>query len=75
MRKQILDFFEFQGYAFDEQGNLILDDIDSIEFVNLIIAMEEEFEVEIPDEFLIIDSIASIGAIESILQYAMEIKI
>lgn len=74
MREQIVDFFELQGYNFDNNGNLMLEEIDSIEFINLIIALEEEFQVEIPDELLLIDSISSIQAIESIIQYAKEIK-
>lgn len=74
MREHISNFFELQGYDFDEQGNLMVDDIDSIEFINLIISLEEEFHVEIPDDLLLIDSIASIDAIESTIQFAKEIK-
>ena len=75
MREHISNFFELQGYDFDEQGNLMVDDLDSIEFINLIISLEEQFNIEIPDDLLLIDSIASIDAIESVIQLAKERKL
>lgn len=42
-------------------------DIDSITFIRLIIALEEAFEVEIPDEYLLMTQLNTVRKIQQVL--------
>lgn len=41
-----------EQYGIDINSNTALEDMESIEFVSMIIEIEEEFNITIPDEFL-----------------------
>lgn len=52
---------------FEVNPNGLLNHIDSLSIINCIIALEEEFSLEIDDEFLIYDNFLSIDKIDCII--------
>jgi acyl carrier protein len=44
--------------------------MDSISFIRIIVSLEEEFELEIPDEFLIITEMNTVNKINNVLMSA-----
>ena len=53
------------------------EDIDSIQLISIIVEIEEEFEIEIPDEYLVVDFIENfdhiVDTIEEILKHTTEV--
>lgn len=70
MNEKVTEFLHSIGYDFDDEGNLLADEIDSIEFINIVMAIEEEFSVEIPDTFLLIDHFSSVDTILNTIEFA-----
>lgn len=57
--------FEENGVFIDDKSILIADYLpDSLTFVNIIIGIEEAFNIELPDEMLLIENL---GTFESLL--------
>lgn len=53
----------------DKNTNLVQDLVlDSIVFIQIILDIETEFEVEFPDELLTMDSLSSLSTIVSIIE-------
>ena len=52
-----------------EQRELDLSTVgmDSLLFIHIIVALEEEFEIEIPDEYLVLDKMNTIAKIANII--------
>ena len=51
----------------DEDTNLFAVGLDSVAIVNVLMALEERFDVELPDELLSRRSFSSIGTLEDIV--------
>lgn len=68
MKERIVKFFESQGYSFDDDGNIMIEYIDSIEFINLIISLEEFFDFSLPDEYLLTEYFQNIDSIVGIIE-------
>ena len=63
IKKLIKKDFDFTGVDVTEEASLI-DDLgfDSLDSVELAIALEDEFEVELPDEFILnVKTVGDIG--------------
>lgn len=41
-----------EQYGIDINSDVVLEDMESIEFISMIIELEEEFNITIPDDFL-----------------------
>ena len=69
VKKKIIDVFEFNGYFIpnnienDADIDLTTYDISSIEFINIIVSLEEEFGIYIPDENLTLDLFKSFNGL------------
>lgn len=50
-----------------EQADERLTDLgmDSINYIHIVVSLEEEFQIEIPDEFLVIDKMGTVGKMVS----------
>ena len=61
MEEKIKKCFESLGIILGEEENFLLEDYitDSVTFISLIVEIESSFGIEIPDEFLIQNSLRS----------------
>ena len=59
--KRLMECFNNVGVFVDSNDNFLLADVleDSLIFVTMIVEIEQEFQIEIPDEYLAVDRIAS----------------
>ena len=57
----IIEKIELNGAEINEKGEI--EDIDSIVFISLVLDLEEEFNIEIPDEYLLMSTFSSIDNI------------
>ena len=58
------ELFEEAGIEVDENNEC---EADSLTYMALITAIEEEFDVELPDEFLVLDSLKNIELFKSMI--------
>ena len=61
----IIEMIELNGAGINEKGEI--EDIDSIVFISLVLDLEEEFNIEIPDEYLLMSTFSSIDNITLII--------
>lgn len=66
-RSRLLDIFEQTGIVVDgsvlEQDTDLRDYVeDSVQFISAIVEIESQFDIELPDELLLYDSLASFQA-------------
>lgn len=61
----IIEKVELNGAEINERGEI--EDIDSIVFISLILDLEEEFNIEIPDEYLLMSTFSSVDNIALII--------
>lgn len=57
-----------------KSDSLIKYGLDSVSFIQLIILIEEEFNIVVPDEYLLIEQMDTIEKIEQILEKILEEK-
>lgn len=64
---------EIQNINFEEADLMgVLED--SIQFISLIVSLEEELQIEIPDEYLLTDNFHSIGGLGEMLLELVQVK-
>jgi len=71
LRSRIITILEHNGLIFDgmsEDSTLVFD---SIQFITVIVELEEEFDIEIPDEYLLSEEISCIDSIVNIVNNIM----
>lgn len=66
--------------CFEENGILILrngifDNIDSINFISTIISLESEFDIEIPDEYLLLSLFCDINSVICIISNILDSEV
>ena len=61
----IIEKIELNGAEINEKGEI--EDIDSIVFISLVLDLEEEFNIENPDEYLLMSTFSSIDNITLII--------
>ena len=61
----IIEKIELNGAEINEKGEI--EDIDSVVFISLVLDLEEEFNIEIPDEYLLMSTFSSIDNITLII--------
>ncbi|WP_157332961.1 phosphopantetheine-binding protein [Paenibacillus lutrae] len=49
-------------------NDLVYNGLDSLKFVHLLISIENEFDIEIPDEFLALDKLSTIDEIVALIE-------
>ena len=70
-KEKILSVFEEMGLNMENSDDsLLLQEyiVDSIQFISLIISLEEKFGFIFPDEFLTYDSISTLGTLCQIVE-------
>lgn len=71
-RERIIKCIEESGIAVQEDGTM--DSFNSVAFVSAILALEEEFQIEISEEYLSIDYMSTIEQVEEVIQLNMDHK-
>ena len=64
---------EIYPWQFDEDLNVI--GIDSISFIQIVVALEENFEIEIPDEKLILEEIGTFNKITMVVASVLNARV
>jgi acyl carrier protein len=65
IEERIRECIENNGVLINDDGTF--EEIDSLRFVSTIVALEEEFDIEIPDEYLTFDTMSSLENIKTIV--------
>lgn len=66
IRDIIIENIELKGAEINEEGTI--EEIDSITFISLVLDLEAEFNIEIPDEYLLMSVFSSVDNIVSIIE-------
>ena len=66
IRDIIIENIELNGAEINEGGTI--EEIDSITFISLVLDLEAEFNIEIPDEYLLMSVFSSVDNIVSIIE-------
>lgn len=69
-RKQVIECFNNLGFVIDNDDSVDILDIldDSITYISFIIEIEQAFEIEIPDEYLLQGSMRTLGNVCEIIE-------
>lgn len=69
IEKKLLNCLKHVGIIVEEDELDMIEDFieDSITFITLIVEIEQEFDIEIPDEFLSIERMATISSIKEMI--------
>ncbi|MGM1049383.1 MAG: phosphopantetheine-binding protein [Bacillota bacterium] len=60
------------GVTFSQDIDLVPLGLDSINFIRLVILLEEKFEIELPDELIVLDQFSTVSKIATILNQILE---
>jgi len=73
-REKLLEAFDEVGIIIENYANA--DDIDlreyiedSMQFISAIVAIEDKFDIEIPEEMYLVDSFSSLNALNNIINH------
>lgn len=71
IRDRVIQCLENIGYSGDYESDTKLSDFieDSVQFVSFIVELEEEFHIEIPDDYLILGSFQDINDVCEIIYF------
>lgn len=64
---------EIYPWQFDEDLNVI--GIDSISFIQIVVALEDNFEIEIPDEKLLLEEMGTFNKITMVVASALNARV
>lgn len=64
---------EIYPWQFDEDLNVI--GIDSISFIQIVVALEDNFEIEIPDEKLLMEEMGTFNKITMVVASALNSRV
>lgn len=68
IENMLIDIMEENGILVDDRELSIVEYIpDSITFIEFVVAIEEKFDIELPDEFLLIEKIGSISELAEVI--------
>ena len=73
IKESINKMLEENGIELDEQG--VLTNVDSISFISTIVSIEQEFDIEFPDEYLLLSSLSSINDIVRVVETVINQKV
>ena len=63
---KIVEIVEENGIEIDCEGEF--GNIDSIKFISMLVSIEQEFNIEIPDDFLLLENIPNIDSITAVVK-------
>ena len=69
MRESVIRCVEECGVSIDSDGTIV--DLDSFKFISLIITLEDEFDIEFPDEYLNAENMETVDSICDILSHIL----
>lgn len=69
IKEKIIEIIEENGIEIQKDGTL--EHFNSIEFVSMLVSVEQTFNIEIPDAFLISDHILDVESITAIVESEM----
>lgn len=72
LKNEVEKIFEQNGIAIEQNGNL--SDLDSLKLVSSIVDIEDKFNIEFPDELLLMDVFIDINSVCQIIQKIKEDK-
>ena len=72
LKNEVEKIFEQNGIVIEQNGNL--SDLDSLKFVSSIVDIEDKFNIEFPDELLLMDVFIDINSVCQIIQKIKEDK-
>lgn len=72
MKERVIRCVEECGINIDLDGTII--DLDSFKFISMVIALEDEFDIEFPDEYLSVGTMETIDNICDILSHILDYK-
>jgi acyl carrier protein len=70
--ERIKECIESNGIVINDDGTF--DELDSIKFISSIVNIEQEFDIEIPDEYLLIETMSSFENIKTIICEVLQSK-
>lgn len=70
----INDNIENSEITFGQEEDLTQFGVDSITFIRIIVAIEEEFDLEIPDEYLLVSEMNTVSKIVDVISATLNIK-
>ena len=72
LKNEVEKIFEQNGIVIEQNGNL--SDLDSLKLVSSIVDIEDKFNIEFPDELLLMDVFIDINPLCQIIQKIKEDK-
>lgn len=72
MKDKVQNCLEENGILISNTGEL--ENVDSISFISAIVSLEEEFDIEFPDEYLVQNNMANIDDVCRIVNQLVENK-
>ena len=72
LKNEVEKIFEQNGIVIEQNGNL--SDLDSLKWVSSIVDIEDKFNIEFPDELLLMDVFIDINSVCQIIQKIKEDK-
>lgn len=72
IKERICKCLEEDGIELSNEGDLI--NVESINFISAIVSIEQEFDIEFPDNYLLFDTMSNIGDIEQIVKSLMNMN-
>lgn len=77
IRQNLIDVIKENGFSIeglDKSVDIDLREyiVDSVQFIAFIISVENKFEIEIPDEYLLYENIASLNSFTGIVSSCLE---
>mgnify|MGYP002645986522 CR=1 FL=1 len=76
IRERLLSCLQTLGIVTEGEENFLLSDVidTSLLFVSMIIEVEQEFEIEISDDYLIADRLVSFEDLENMVESVLQAK-
>lgn len=74
IREKIISCIQNVGLKVNQDSIVSLEEVSSIEFISLFIEIENEFSIQIPDEYLDIETLSSIDFVCKLIEQLSENK-
>lgn len=72
IKKSILEVLEQVGIYIDNENQAL--DFDSLQYITLIVELEERFQISIEDEYLYQAEVISLNSINNMVDYHLKLK-
>lgn len=65
IKTKVIEIVEENGIEIDSSGSF--ENIDSLKFISTLVSIEQAFNIEIPDEFLLLENTINIESLTAII--------